>query len=435
MSWLHANGDRGVWPATLYADRTALPDPFPALRNRRSCDLVVIGAGLTGLSAALRAARAGLSVIVVEAQRVGWGASGRNGGQLGSGFNWSQRKLEVKLGAPTARALWDLAEEAKADARSFMDGASYGPGVISACLKPSDVRSAIAENDWMSRHYGTQGEVLDATAMAQITGSRAYAGGVLDPTAGRCDPLAYTLNLMRACLAEGVEIFERSEVHRLTGTTVATAHGAVTARAVVQATNGYSPWLTDRTAARVLPINNYIAVTAPLADPPFRSGRGQPAVADSRFVVNYFWQTDDGRLIFGGGESYGKRFPADIRAKVRANLARVYPALAQVELTHAWGGTLAVTATRLPYVAEVAPGVFSAGGYSGHGLALAGLFGKLCAEAVLGERSRFDLLRALPVPGLPGGRVFGAWLAQAGMVFGAVRDRMLGARLHAPYDT
>ncbi|SDY82692.1 gamma-glutamylputrescine oxidase [Jannaschia faecimaris] len=421
MTWLHANGDRGTWPGTLYADHVDLPAPFPALHGRHACDLVVIGAGLTGLSAALHAARRGLSVIVLEAQRVGWGASGRNGGQLGSGFNWSQRKLERKLGPQTAHALWDMAEEAKADARGFIDDAGYRPGIISACLTRGEFTDALRNNDWMAAHYGTDSQPLDAAQMASVTGSTLYTGGVLDRTALVCNPLAYTLNLMRACLDAGVEIHEQSEVHRLTGTTVATAQGAVTARNVVQATNGYSPWLTDSTAARVLPINNYIAVTEPLPD---FAHRGPYAVADSRFVVNYFWWTDDARLIFGGGESYGRRFPSDIRGKVRANLARVYPDLAGVSLPHAWGGTLAVTASRLPYVAEVAPGVFSAGGYSGHGLALAGLFGKVCAEAVAGDRTRFDLLRALPVPALPGGRVLGPWMAQAGMLFGAVRDRV-----------
>ncbi|SFJ05670.1 NAD(P)/FAD-dependent oxidoreductase [Jannaschia pohangensis] len=422
-SWLHANGDRGVWPGTWYRDGVTLPDPFTPLRGHVTADLCVIGAGITGLSAALLAARAGRSVIVLEAQRVGWGASGRNGGQLGSGFNWSQRKLAAKLGDDAARALWDLAEEAKADARGFMDGAGYRPGIISACLTAEEYAGAQAEAAWMSTHYGTDTEPLDADAMRGATGSAIYAGGVLDRSAGACNPLAYTLNLMRACVEAGVTIHEMSEVHRLTGTKVATAAGTVSARHVVQATNGYSPWLTTKTAARVLPINNYIAVTEPLPDFPHRAAF---AVADSRFVVNYYWWTDDARLIFGGGESYGRRFPSDIRAKVRANLARVYPDLADVTLSHAWGGTLAVTATRLPYVAEVAPGVFSAGGYSGHGLALAGLFGKVCAEATLGERSRFDLLRTLPVPSLPGGRWLGGLATNAGMAFAALSDRFKG---------
>jgi gamma-glutamylputrescine oxidase len=227
----------------------------------------------------------------------------------------------------------------------------------------------------MGREYGTAYEVLDRDAMRARIGTAAYAGGVLDMSAGYCNPLAYVLGLARA-------------------------------------------------AERVLPINNYIAVTEPLAEPPFRTEWGKPAVADSRFVVNYFWQTRDGRLVYGGGESYGRRFPRDIRARVRRNLSRVYPHLRDVAFSHAWGGTLAVTATRLPLLAEPAPGRFVAGGYSGHGLALSALFGAVAVEAMRGERVRFDLLASLPVPALPGGRWIGGLAAQAGMVWGSVVDRV-----------
>ncbi|PWJ18184.1 NAD(P)/FAD-dependent oxidoreductase [Jannaschia seohaensis] len=421
--WLHANGDAGVWPKTWYAENVALPDPHPALDGAREADLCVIGAGITGLSAALHAARAGLSVIVLEAQRVGWGASGRNGGQIGSGFNWDQSRLEASSG-PDARALWDLAEEAKALTFALIaehaPEADLRPGVLSACLTE---RALAGSADWaeqMGREYGTTYEVLDRDALRARIGTGAYAGGVLDRSAGYCNPLAYVLGLARAAEAAGAVIFERSEVTRI-GERVETGAGSVKARFVLQATNGYAPGLTKRTARRVLPINNYIAVTEPLATPPMAD---PVAVADSRVVVNYFWQTRDGRLVYGGGESYGKRFPGDIARRVRANMARVYPDLAEAHLTHAWGGTLAVTATRLPYLDEVAPGVFSAGGYSGHGLALSALFGRVCVEAMRGDRTRFDHLRRLPTPALPGGRVLGPWAAQAGMMWGAVRDRL-----------
>ncbi|WP_281825896.1 NAD(P)/FAD-dependent oxidoreductase [Jannaschia rubra] len=424
-SWLHANRDRGVWPRTFYADGLVLPDPMPPLKGQVDADLCIVGAGITGLSAALHAAQAGMEVVVLEAQRVGWGASGRNGGQVGTGFNWPQRKMEAKLGRADARALWDLAEEAKALTRTLIadhaPDANWRPGVLAAARTDTEFATLRKEAAWMAAHYGTAAVPLDRAALADRIGTEAYAGGVLDETAGFCDPLAYTLGLARAAQAAGATIHEGAEVHAIDGTTVRTAKGQVRAGAVVQATNGYSPWLTDRTAVRVLPINNYIAVTEPLAHPPMRT---PTAVADSRFVVNYFWQTDDGRLVYGGGESYGKRFPRDIAARVRRNLARVYPDLADVRFDHAWGGTLAVTATRLPYLAEVAPGVFSAGGYSGHGLALSALFGKLCVEAAQGERERFDLAGRLPVPALPGGRLFGGLMAQAGMVWGSLVDRV-----------
>ncbi|MDB2407611.1 FAD-binding oxidoreductase, partial [Jannaschia sp.] len=367
--WLHANGDAGVWPATWYTEGVSLPDPHPPLTGERNVDLCVVGGGITGLSAALHAAQAGMSVIVLEAQRVGWGASGRNGGQIGSGFNWDQAKLKARLGRD-ARPLWALAEEAKALTTRLIalhaPDADYRPGVLSACLRARDLPGYAEHATRMDQDYGTKLAVLDRAGVSSRIGTTTYAGGLLDMSAGYCNPLAYTLGLARAAAEAGVTICERSEVVRL-GNGVETREGRVSARFMVQATNGYGPGLTARTGARVLPINNYIAVTEPLGAPVMAD---PVAVADSRVVVNYFWQTRDFRLVYGGGESYGKRFPRDIASRVRANMSRVYPELTDVRFSHAWGGTLAVTATRLPYVDEVAPGVFSAGGYSGHGLAL-----------------------------------------------------------------
>ncbi|MEM7641769.1 MAG: FAD-binding oxidoreductase [Pseudomonadota bacterium] len=423
MSWLHANGDRGVWPRTYYAAGVDFPDPFPPLRGEAEADLCVVGAGITGLSAALHAARAGMSVIVLEAQRVGWGASGRNGGQIGSGFNWDQEDLETRLGEAAAHGLWDLAEEAKALTKALISELAPAAGLREGILYTTQNKRKFEEYpawaEGMAARYGTAYEVLDRAAVAARIGTRAYAGGVLDRSAAHCNPLAYTLGLSRACAAEGVAIHEGSEVLRIQPL-VQTQMGRVRARTVLQATNGYSGGLS-RVNASVLPINNYIAVTETLETTPFRTDF---AVADSQFVVNYFRPTPDGRLLYGGGESYGKRFPSDIAAKVRRNLGRVYPELSEVRIDYAWGGTLAVTATRLPLLAELRPGLFAAGGYSGHGLALSGLFGKLVVEAITGDRRRFDLMAALPVPALPGGRVLGPWAAQAGMVLGALRDRV-----------
>ena len=432
MSWLHANGDEGTWPGVAYAEGLTLPDPFPPLEGDATADLCVVGAGITGLSAALHAAEAGLSVVLLEAQRVGWGASGRNGGQVGTGFNWSQRRLEARLGRETARDVWELAEEAKALTRALIAAhapeAGWEPGVLSAASTERELDAMRAEVDWMSGAYGVEAEVMERADIDAALGTRAYAGGVLDRSAGHCNPLAYALGLARGCVAAGVKIHEGSEVTRIEEGVAETARGRVRARVVLHATNGYSAGLTAGTGARVLPINNYVAATARVPGRPSRTAWGNPAVADSRFVVNYFRWTGDGRLIYGGGESYGRRFPADIRGLVRANLARTYPELAEVELTHAWGGTLAVTATRLPWVAETAPGVFAAGGYSGHGLALSAMVGRACAEAAGGRRERLDLLRRLPVPALPGGRRLGPWAAQAGMMLGALRDRFVTAR-------
>ncbi|MBM2576097.1 FAD-binding oxidoreductase [Jannaschia sp. Os4] len=418
---LHANGERHAYPASLYAATNEALPPFPRLETRREADLCVIGGGITGLSCALHAAQAGLSVVLLEAHRLGWGASGRNGGQVQSGFNWAHARLARTLGPKTAAALAALAAEAVALTRDLAhahaDGAGWAPGIVHACRTEAALhRAAAAEPD---------APRLDRAALAARIGTDHYAGGLLDEGAACMDPLAYTLGLARACRAAGVALHERSEVHRIRPDKpheAATGQGAVRARTLVHATNGYSPWLVPQAAARVLPLNNYIAATPPGVWAMPREGA--VGFSDDRTVVHYVRQDAEGRLIFGGGESYGRRFPRDIRALVRRNLARTYPHLRDVDLPHAWGGTLAVTASRLPWVAEPAPGLWSVGGYSGHGLALAGLVGKALAAAATGDRTAADTLARLPVPALPGGRWLGALAVNVGMAWGAVRDRV-----------
>lgn len=426
MSWLHANGERGLYPDTVYASYT---DPLPAfapLERGHEADVCVIGGGLTGLSAALHAAKAGHSVILLEAQRVGWGASGRNGGQIAGGLNWEQSELEDKVGRDDARALWSLCEEACSLTRSmigrYAPEASYVPGHVRVALRDDEVAAIEGSVGHLQETYDAQLRMLDKSALADLIGTDAYAGGALDEGAGFCNPLALALGVARACLDAGVAIHEGSEVHAIKGTRVATAKGFVTARHIIHATNGYGTHLSPKVGGRLLPINNYIAATEPLGD---AAPMSRPlAVSDTRFVVNYFHQTMDGRLVYGGGESYGRRFPRDIETRVRRNLARVYPDQQSVPLPYHWGGTLAITATRLPYLAQLSPNLFAAGGYSGHGLALSSLFGKLMVEAIGGRRDRFDKFANLPVPSLPGGRWLGSLATTAAMAISALRDRL-----------
>ncbi|UWQ22754.1 FAD-binding oxidoreductase [Jannaschia sp. W003] len=426
MSWLHANGERGEYPASFYASRARPLARLAPLREDTEADLCVVGAGLTGLSAALHAAQAGRRVVVLEAHRVGWGASGRNGGQIGWGLNWDQPRLERRLGHAAARRVWDLCAEAGDLTRALIAAhapeAGYTPGLVHADLTAAEFAEAGDMAAYLRDHYGAVNAVLDRGALADLIGSEAYAGGVLHEDGGFCNPLAYVLGLARACVAAGVTIHEGSEVHAVGPHRVRTGAATVRAGAVLHATNGYSAHAVGRLARRALPINNYIAATEPLGDA--APMRRPLAVADGRFVVNYFHQTVDGTLVYGGGESYGRRFPRDIEGRVRSNLARVYPSLRDAPLPFHWGGTLAVTATRLPYLAEISPGLFAAGGYSGHGLALSALFGKLVAEALEGERERFRAMAALPVPALPGGRWIGGLAATAGLAAAALGDRI-----------
>ena len=433
LDLLTANDRAGAYPPSWYAATASPLPPFPALAGTEAADVCVVGGGYTGLSAALHLAEAGFSVVLVEAQRVGWGASGRNGGQMGSGQRRDQDWLEGRFGEARARALWDMAEEAKALVRGLV--ARFGiacdlkPGIISAACRAGEVAGYHAEAEKLARDYGYGAlEPLDRAGIEAMLGTRAYHGGVLDRGAGHLHPLNYALGLARAAAAAGVRIFEGSRAEAVAPGVqpeVRTGRGAVRARFVVVAGNGYLGGLVPEVAARVMPINNFIVATAPLGAEAARALiRDDVAVADLRFVVNYFRLSHDHRLLFGGGESYGWRFPRDIAGVVRPRMLGVFPQLADTAIEHAWGGTLAITVTRMPAFQRIGPTVFSAAGYSGHGVALATLAGKLMAEAVQGTAGRFDLFAALPQPRFPGGAALRWPLLVLAMSWYALRDRL-----------
>ncbi|HMO07428.1 MAG TPA: FAD-binding oxidoreductase [Paracoccaceae bacterium] len=430
MRLLHANDRPGEYPPSWYA-ATAVPHaPLPPLRGEVRADVCIVGAGYTGLSAALHLAQKGLRVVVVEAQRAGFGASGRNGGQVGSGQRLDQDALERMTGRDTARQMWDMAEEAKAMVRdlcSSMPGTDWRPGVAHACRSAAEVRSDHGYAAKLARDYGyTRIETLDRDGIRALIGSDAFEGGGIDWGAGHIHPLNYALGLAAAAQGAGAVIHERSEVHAIDHgprPVVRTDAGRVTCDQVILAANGYLQGLAPQIEARVMPINNFILATEPLGERAARVLAKPVAVADSRFVVNYWRLSHDGRLLFGGGESYGWRFP-DIAATVRKPMLEIYPFLKETRIDHAWGGTLAITMTRLPCFRRVAPNVLSASGYSGHGVALATFAGRVLAEAVAGQAGRFDALSRLPQPRFPGGIALRHPVLVLAMTWYALRDRL-----------
>lgn len=429
LDLLTANDTLGAYPPSWYAASTPLPRPRPALTGAIEADVCVIGGGYTGLSAALHLAEAGFDVVLLEASRIGSGASGRNGGQVHSGQRRDQDWLEARLGRGVARSLWDLAEEAKALIRDLVArhaiDCDLRAGIVAAAHRAAYVPEYHATAEKLAREYG-YGLVapLDAGEMRDLLGTEAYFGGSIDRGAAHLQPLAFALGLARAAQTAGVTVFETSRVIDIGSgerPQVRTAQGAVRARFAVLATNGYVGELAPAVAARVMPINNFVVATAPLDPVPLAE---DVAVADSRFVVNYYRLSADRRLIFGGGESYGWRFPRDISALVRPRLAAIYPGLADVALDHAWGGTLAITVNRMPAFQRLAPNVLSAAGYSGQGVAIATLAGKLIAEALAGDAGRFDVFARIPQPAFPGGSALRWPLLVLAMSWYALRDRL-----------
>jgi gamma-glutamylputrescine oxidase len=432
MNPLHRNDRPGQYPPSWYAASATPPPPRPPLDGDARADVAILGAGYTGLWAALTAAHAGLRVIVLEAHRAGFGASGRNGGQVGTGYNRDQRELEARMGPGPARAVWDIAEEAKAQLRAFCADhapeARYLPGVAHGTYSATETRALQEGADHLRRTYGYEAiQPLDPDAFRALVKSPRYAGGLLDHGAGHVHPLRYALALARAAEAAGALIHEGSEVRRIdTGTParLVTAQGTVTANHVILAGNGYLPDIAAPVNARVMPINSFIAATEPLGDRWLDILARDIAVADSRFVVNYFRFSEDRRFLFGGRESYSIAYPRDIAGALVARMTTMFPQLAGVRIDHVWGGTLGITMTRLPWIARLSPTVMTGAGFSGHGVALAGMAGRIMAEAAIGQAGRLDAMALLPSARFPGGTAFRAPLLALAMAWYALRDRL-----------
>jgi gamma-glutamylputrescine oxidase len=429
MNLLFANDRAGHYPDSYYA-ASATPLPAqPPLKGAVQADVCIIGAGYTGLSAALHLAERGYSVRLLDAHRVGFGASGRNGGQIGPGQRIEQDEIERMVGRDDAHHLWQIGLDARdlvhdLVARNDMD-CPIAPGVIHACWQKSELPHARDYAEKLARDYGyTDLEPLNRAQIQALVKAPGYQGGVLDNGAGHLHPLRYALGLARAALAAGAIIHENALVVAIEDgakAIVRTQTGHVEAEHVILAANGYLGRLVPQVAAKVMPINNFIVATEPLPEGAVLTQNH--AVADSKFVINYFRLSEDNRLLFGGGESYGYRFPDLIRT-VRKPMLQVFPQLDSAKIEYAWGGTLAITMNRLPCFMRVGPNILAASGYSGHGVALATLAGRIMAETVAGQSERFDLMSKLPMPSFPGGPALRSPLLALAMTWFALRDRL-----------
>lgn len=419
-------------PDSWYAATARDVVEHASLAGTVTADVCVVGAGYTGLSAALHLAGQGWSVVLLEAERVGSGASGRNGGQVGTGQRRPEDELEQMFGAVPARQLFDLGLEARNLVRGLVErhriACDLTAGQLLCAARPAHLEALRQRADRLASHYDyPHQQTLSRQEMAALVLSPAYHGGVLDADACHLHPLNYALGLARACEVAGVRIFEQSRVTGYSGTgpvQVRTARGQVQARYLVLGCNGYLEGLEPRIAPRIMPINNFLLATSPLPEDGRAFLRSTACVHDTLFVVNYFRLSPDGRLIFGGGENYRRHFPPDLKAFVRRHLLRIFPQAAETPIDHAWGGTLAITMNRLPHLGRLEGDVYFAQGYSGHGVSTATLAGQLIAEAVAGTAGRFDVFARIPPPAFPGGTLF-RWPGMVlGMLWYALRDRL-----------
>ncbi|MFN2329656.1 MAG: NAD(P)/FAD-dependent oxidoreductase [Chromatocurvus sp.] len=406
---------------------------FPALAGSTQTDVCIVGGGYTGLSSAIHLRRMGYSVVVLEANRVGWGASGRNGGHVGTGQRAGQPQLEKLVGMERARALWDLGLEGVQTVcdliEEFAIDCELRPGNLHVASCAGDASELAAEAEHLQKAYGYAAiRYVDAASLAEMTSAQGFHGATLDTGARHLHPLNYALGLAAAAQSLGASLHENS---RVTGyrenekVEVKTASGSVTANFLLLACNGYLERLEPRTAGRIMPINNYMLATEPLPEATARRLiRDNTSMTDTRFVVNYWKLSADNRLLFGGGETYSRRFPADIRNFVRPHMLKIYPELADTRIDYGWGGTLAITMNRMPDFGRLSPQIYYAHGYSGHGVPTATLAGKLVAEAVSGQAGRFDVMADVPSPRFPGGTLLRWPGLVAGMLFFSLRDRL-----------
>jgi gamma-glutamylputrescine oxidase len=414
------------YQATQHGARARAP-----LQGDVACDVCVIGGGYTGLSAALELAEAGYKVVVLEAWSVGAGASGRNGGQICTGFSPGQGRIEAQLGKDDALKCFAVAEDAKRlietrIAKHRID-CDLRWGYLHCIPKPGQMDMLRA---WRDEYEGLGVEgvtLLSKSELQERLGSTLYHGALRESHAGHFHPLNYCLGLAAAAEKAGAVVHENSSVVELdTGAKpwARTPAGKVTAKFMVIGGNAYLGRIVKPLFGRIMPVTSYIVATEPLGQNRARSLIAQnEAVADTNFILDYFRTTADHRLLFGGRASYSTHEPANLAADMKARMTRVFPQLGDVKIDFAWGGYIAITSNRIPDCGRLSPTVYYAHGYSGQGVALAGMYGKLMAEAIRGQAEKFDMLAKIKHLPFPGGPIRMPMLVAA-MTYYRIRDAL-----------
>jgi gamma-glutamylputrescine oxidase len=417
----------GIAPLTFGEARTHRE----ALRGEHRADVVVVGGGIAGCSAALHLSKRGYHVALLEAHNVGYGASGRSGGQTIFGLAVSQRTLAAQVGADEARRLFDFSIEALDLTQALIADhhieCDYQPNHVHVAVRPRHLPEL---EEWIRELHEDYGylspRLLKRDELPAHVQTDRYLGGLIDPRSGHLHPLKFTRGLARAAEAAGAKIFENSQVlDYLDGAEVIvrTAQGSVRCAHLVLCANAYIGAVAPALARRILGVGTYIIATESLGEERARSLLpSNAAIADINWILDYFRRSADHRLLFGGRVSYSALQPPRLAESMRRRMLRIFPALADVKVEYAWGGFLDITMSRAPDFGRLAPNVYYLQGFSGHGMTLTGLAGKVVAEAVAGTAERFDVFARIPHRDFPGGPLFRRPSLMMAMLYYRIRD-------------
>ncbi len=417
-----------------YYAASANPSPSRLpLKGDIVTDILIVGAGYSGLSTGLHLVEKGYTVTIVEAAQVGWGASGRNGGQIVNGLNASLQTIKKRYGADTANFVAGLVQEGGEIIREHIS--TYD---IECDLKDGNIFTAytgahmreLEDRLKLWAGYGIKNqEMLDKEQLRQHVNSDVYAGGVIDRSGGHMHPLNLALGEAAAFEKLGGVIFEQTPaLHVDTAAAkpvVKTRNGSITCNTLVLCGNAYLGHVVPTLASRVMPVSTQIIATEPLGDD--RAHDLMPTdicIEDVRYILDYYRLSADKRMLFGGGLVYGGTDPSDIKAKLLPNMTKVFPQLKDVKVDFAWSGNFALSFSRVPQMGRIGDSTYFAHGYSGHGVTGSHTFGRILSEAIDGDRSRFDVFEKVPWFPFPGGRMFRVPYSMAGSWWYALRDKL-----------
>lgn len=404
-----------------------------SLAGDEVADVCILGAGLTGLSTAIECAEAGLKVIVLESHRIGWGASGRSGGQAIFGFSCDQHKITSMIGIEDSRKLFDFSLEGvriiHERCKKYSIDCDWRSGHAHVAIRPRHITELKSWQSDLEKNFSYQTQWWKKEELREQLASDRYIGGLYDDKSGHLHPLKYTQGLARAALSLGVKIFEGSEVISLQRGAKAvfkTRHGQVQCDYAVLAGNAYVHGIAPELDSKIMPVGTYIGASEPLDESAAKALiKNDMAVADINWALDYFRLSADHRILFGGRASYSTLPPPNLRGVMTRRMTRVFPQLQNLKFDYIWGGYVDISANRAPHWGRLGSNIYFAQGFSGHGIAATGLAGRIISEAIRGQASRLDIFEKIKHLPFPGGRVFRSPILVAVMAWYKLRDAMI----------